>query len=105
MYIVINTSCTICHLFVSTGSLSVETLAYCEAVLIREPWVEVVTSTRPGDTICVRSSYGSYVTLVCIHMGGDCRHVASSCVLCVWNLRQNTTASSDLGEPTPDSCT
>ena len=87
---VINTSCTICHLFVSTGSLSFETRTRrCigMAVLIRESRVEVVTSTRPGDSISMRSIYGRYVTLVCIHMGGDFGHVASSCVLCVWNLR------------------
>ena len=52
---VINTSCTICQLFVSTGSLSVEIpctrRSIGRAVLIRESWVEVVTSTRPGDSI------------------------------------------------------
>ena len=52
---VINTSWTICHLFVRTGSLLVETPALVcgieRAVLIRESWVEVVTSTRPGDSI------------------------------------------------------
>ena len=71
---VINTSWTICHLFVSTGSLSVETpaLVGCieKAVVIRESWVEVVTSTRPGDSISMRSLYGGCATLVSMNMGG-----------------------------------
>ena len=40
------------------------------AVMTRESWVEVGTSTRPGDSIPRRSPYGEYVTLVCINMGG-----------------------------------
>ena len=40
------------------------------AVLIRESWVEVVTSTRPGDSISMRSVYDGCATLVCINMGG-----------------------------------
>ena len=39
-------------------------------ILIRESWVEVVTSTRPGDSISMRSLYDGCATLVCINIGG-----------------------------------
>ena len=56
-------------------------------ILIRESWVEVVTSTRPGDSITTRSSSDGCVTLVCIHHELDFGHAASSWVFCVWNPR------------------
>ena len=56
------------------------------AVLIRESWVEVVTSTRPGDSISMRSLCGGCATLVCINMGGTSAmqrvHACFVCGIC-----------------------
>ena len=40
------------------------------AVLIRESWVKMSTSTRPGDSVPMRGLYRGCATLVCVNMGG-----------------------------------
>ena len=40
------------------------------AVLIRESWVEVATSTRPGDSGINEELVSGCATLMCIDMGG-----------------------------------
>ena len=81
------------------------------AVLIRESWVKVVTTTRPGDSTSTRSVHCGCATLVCINMGRTSTmervHACSGCGICgkasrrlaIWVVLGPTRAPSWLLQP------
>ena len=103
---VINTSCTICHLFVSTVSLSFETPALVRVLSWQSGSVTIMGGHLDSTgRLHINEELIWFMRHASVHPYGRGLRPCSEFMRLVFvESAVNTTASSDLGEPRPDSC-